>query len=151
MNDGYLTIFADLLAEWGHDPSCSSKTCQGCCLQTTGTLWPESFTAWPASGTASPGGLWRQPTLELHTDGFAGGDLPTLPTPTAGDRGKDAPNRRGSPSLNMLPTLLPTPTAQAAKHGSTRDLKAHGHGYNLWDIPHLISDDTQQQSSDGNN
>ena len=174
MTAGYSTTFADLLAEWGHDPSCSSKTCQGCLLQTTGTLWPESFTDWPQSATASPGGLWQQQPLEPLIDGFAGGDLPTLPTPTASQPGgtaeqhlahknKNGGNRTAVTDLGMvvtqlLPTplsrdwkdgkespnvpvngilsrevwnLLPTPTAQAAKHGSTRDLGANRHGHNL--------------------
>ena len=33
---------------------------------------------------------------------------------------------------------LPTPTAQAAKHGPTADTTANGFGYNLWDLPHLL-------------
>jgi len=35
-------------------------------------------------------------------------------------------------------TLLPTPTAQAAKHGSTPDVHANGYGSNLWDLPTLL-------------
>lgn len=34
--------------------------------------------------------------------------------------------------------LLPTPTAQAAKHGSTTDITANGYGSNLWDLPTLL-------------
>ncbi len=34
--------------------------------------------------------------------------------------------------------LLPTPTAQAAKHGSTPDVHANGYGSNLWDLPTLL-------------
>jgi len=34
--------------------------------------------------------------------------------------------------------LLPTPTAQAAKHGSTPDHTANSFGSNLWDLPHLL-------------
>src|SRR5262245_26865974 len=43
--------------------------------------------------------------------------------------------------------LLPTPTAQAAKHGSTPDVNANGYGYNLWDIPHLLKDSTSSQAA----
>lgn len=35
-------------------------------------------------------------------------------------------------------TLLPTPTAQAAKHGSTPDVTAASYGSNLWDLPQLL-------------
>lgn len=41
--------------------------------------------------------------------------------------------RDGSQSPN-----LPTPTAQAAKHGATPDKTANAYGKNLWDIPHLL-------------
>ena len=214
MTDGYLTTFADLLAEWGHAPSCSSRTCRGCLLQTTGTLWPQSFTDWPQSATASTTGLWKRPPLEHPTaddDGGAllgtprtstkngassvavetgdhrhrreaqiamlktptanlainggsqhpekrkaGGHGPTLadeiehllPTPMAHDAKTNAsPSRqnRKSPGLGAVEMLLPTPTAQAAKHGSTRDVTANSHGYNLWDLPHVLSDHTPEQ------
>jgi hypothetical protein len=36
------------------------------------------------------------------------------------------------------PDLLPTPTAQAAKHGSTPDETANSHGSNLWDVTVLF-------------
>jgi len=35
-------------------------------------------------------------------------------------------------------SVLPTPTAQAAKHGETPDLTASGYGSNLWDLPTLL-------------
>ena len=76
-----------------------------------------------------------------------------LPTPTTQDganTGGPSQHNRNSLPLNTVVTLLPTPTAQAAKHGSTRDLGANAHGHNLWDIPHTISDHTQKQSPDGN-
>ena len=41
-------------------------------------------------------------------------------------------------SLPMAVKMLPTPTAQAAKHGGTPDVTADGHGFNLWDLPHLL-------------
>jgi hypothetical protein len=34
--------------------------------------------------------------------------------------------------------MLPTPTAEASKHGSTPDVNANPWGKNLWDIPHLL-------------
>lgn len=40
--------------------------------------------------------------------------------------------------LRMAVQLLPTPTSQAAKHGATPDTGANAHGYNLWDLPHLL-------------
>ena len=46
------------------------------------------------------------------------------------------------PPVDQLPPstlrMLPTPTAQAAKHGSTPDMTANGFGSNLWDLPHLL-------------
>jgi hypothetical protein len=70
-----------------------------------------------------------------------------LPTPSANDHtGAEKETREarrgagstGGPSLRDLPKLLPTPTAQAAKHGSTPDTTANGYGFNLWDLPHLL-------------
>jgi DNA (cytosine-5)-methyltransferase 1 len=48
--------------------------------------------------------------------------------------------RNGRGEADALPgvvALLPTPTSQAAKHGTTPDVNAHGYGSNLWDLPHL--------------
>ncbi len=184
MTAGYSMTYADLLAEWGHDPSCSSRTCQGCLLQTTGTLWPQSFTAWPQSATALTTGLWQRPPLAHHTDDDDGGESPCLKTPTANlatNGGSQHPEKRKAgghgptladeiehllptpmahdaktnaspsradrhtPGLGAIKMFLPTPTAQAAKHGSTRDVTANAHGYNLWDLPHILSDHTPQQ------
>src|SRR6516162_4340847 len=39
---------------------------------------------------------------------------------------------------DQVAALLPTPTSQAAKHGETPDVTAHGFGYNLWDLPGLL-------------
>jgi len=67
-----------------------------------------------------------------------------LPTPKAadGERGRDLPRMRADTASRELSTtlghLLPTPTAQAAKHGSTPDIHANGFGKNLWDLPHLL-------------
>jgi DNA (cytosine-5)-methyltransferase 1 len=41
---------------------------------------------------------------------------------------------------------LPTPTAQAAKHGPTPDIHANGFGSNLWDLPHLLPTPTVNDS-----
>jgi hypothetical protein len=41
-------------------------------------------------------------------------------------------------SLRIAVQLLPTPTAQAAKHGETPDEGANAFGYNLWDLPTLL-------------
>ena len=39
----------------------------------------------------------------------------------------------------VAPELLPTPTAQAAKHGVTPDVHRNSKlGSNLWDLPHLL-------------
>ena len=52
----------------------------------------------------------------------------------AGDADGDRPGDVGVP----VGRLLPTPTASAAKHGSTPDVHAQGFGSNLWDIPHVM-------------
>ena len=73
-----------------------------------------------------------------------------LPTPRATDGTKGGPNQRGSSGDLMLPSavqpdnLLPTPTAQAAKHGCTPDVTANGYGSNLRDIPHLLPTPTRR-------
>ena len=55
------------------------------------------------------------------------------------------------PSLSIeLLRLLPTPTAQAAKHGSTPDIHANGFGTNLWDLPHLLPTPTVNDSHNHN-
>jgi hypothetical protein len=43
--------------------------------------------------------------------------------------------------------LMPTPTAQASKHGATPDVGANAFGRNLWDIPHLLPTPTCQDAS----
>lgn len=69
--------------------------------------------------------------------------LRMLPTPRATDGDKGGPgqvNGRGVPdSLPAIARLLPTPTAQAAKHGETPDTTANAFGKNLWDLPTLLS------------
>jgi hypothetical protein len=65
-------------------------------------------------------------------------------------RGGDGSVRKASGNLREdILDVLPTPTAQAAKHGSTPD---HGSntplGANLWDLPHILPTPTTQ---DGKN
>ena len=84
------------------------------------------------------------------------GDLTLLPTPAVNDMGRgktvedwgawtDAMRARHGngnghgKSLEIeAQRLLPTPKAQAAKHGSTTDITANGYGSNLWDLPTLL-------------
>jgi hypothetical protein len=91
-----------------------------------------------------------------------------LPTPTVMDMGsnytpdewqawKDTQkakhlNGHGASLEQEALKLLPTPTAQAAKHGTTPDLTASGFGSNLWDLPHLLptGDDTSPPLDAGN-
>ncbi len=79
-----------------------------------------------------------------------------LPTPVVNDMGrgktveewdawtdemkaKHGNGNGNGPSLSIeAARLLPTPTSQAAKHGSTPDIHANGFGSNLWDLPHLL-------------
>lgn len=92
---------------------------------------------------------------------------PLLPTPTVMDMGanytpqewaawKDRQreahgngNGHGASLTQEALTLLPTPTAQAAKHGETPDTTADGFGSNLWDMPTLIGVSTAQLSDGG--
>ena len=50
--------------------------------------------------------------------------------------GRPAPHGK-SLAIEAL-RMLPTPTAQAAKHGETPDMTATSFGFNLWDLPHLL-------------
>ena len=158
MTAGSGVTYSDLLAEWGHDPSCSSKTCPGCCLLTTGTLWPESFTDWPQSATASPGGLWQQQPLALPTEGCVGLELLNTPTAWLGER----PSRSQIPNESTqngelthdLQKLLPTPLAHDMKTNaspSRRNRSSPGLGAisMLLTTPPNGSDGMQEPSSDG--
>lgn len=76
-----------------------------------------------------------------------------LPTPRATDGSKGGPNQVNGRGVRdslpgLVPTLLPTPTAQAAKHGSTPDTTANGYGSNsnLWDLPTLLPTPTTQDA-----
>lgn len=150
MTAGSGMTYSDLLAEWKHGPSCSSKTCQGCCLQTTGTLWPESFTAWPTSATTSHGGLFQQQPLEHPINASAGGDLPTLKTPTANlgnNGGSQHPDKRkagghGPTLADEIEHLLPTPTASqpggTAEQHLARKNKAGGNRKTVTDLGMVV-------------
>ena len=93
---------------------------------------------WPAWGSISTTGWSERARPECLTNGLGSSSL--LPTLTAFLKKDlhDAPNRQGGASLGPTVRLLPTPTAQAAKHGSTPDVHANGYGSNLWDVPHLL-------------
>ena len=140
MTDGYSMTFADLLAEWGHTPSCSLRTCRGCSLQTVGTLWPQSFLDWPQSATASTTGLWKRPPLARPISDDDGGALLGTPRTSTKNGASSVAVETGDHwhRLEAQIAMLPTPTAQAAKHGSTPDVTANRYGHNLWDRPHLL-------------
>lgn len=69
-----------------------------------------------------------------------------LPTPLARDAkemglyrtDEFGPNASDTLGRALANHLLPTPTAQAAKHGETPDTTANGFGSNLWDVPSLL-------------
>ena len=92
---------------------------------------------------------WTQAMREKHGNGNGHGKSleieaqRLLPTPKASDGPNGGPGmRNGRGVADALPgvvgQLLPTPTAQAAKHGSTPDVTANGYGSNLWDLPTLL-------------
>ena len=86
-----------------------------------GTLaWvpPQSLEILPPSGTTQNGQLFERPTLGHHIN------------------------------VNAGFVSLPTPTAQAAKHGATQDVTANSHGKNLWDIPYLLPTPTARDWKD---
>ncbi len=152
-----------LLAEWGHDPTCSSRTCPGCCLLTAGTLWPVVFTDWPASATWDHGGLYELPTSEPVTDGPDGSAL--LATPTAhppGGSTEDYLARKAAhggmgvsvTDLRMQVDLLATPTAWLGRrpvHSDvTNDSVIAGTGREVVrDIASLLPTPTARDHKDG--
>ncbi len=152
MTAGSGMTYSDLLAEWDHDPSCSSKTCRGCLLLTTGTLWPELFTAWPQSATASPGGLWQQQPLALPTEGRVGLELLNTPTAWLGERPSRSQIPNGSTQngelTHDLEKLLPTPLTRDRKDGKeSPNVSVNGIlSRTVWQ---LDSDPMPQQSTDG--
>jgi hypothetical protein len=88
----------------------------------------------PTWGGLHAGELYELPTPALPTIEHA---YSSLPTPVA-DNSRGLPNGGDYQSLPNSVLRLPTPTAQAAKHGSTPDIHAQGFGSNLWDLPHLL-------------
>ena len=137
-----------------YDPESSSwKTSQGSLLSAV----PESLERLPAWGTTSDGALFELRTPERLTAVRDGSASPGLPTPVVNDMGagktveewdtwtdemkaKHGNGNGHGPSLSIeVARLLPTPTAQLAKHGTTPDVGSNTPmGANLWDIPHLL-------------
>jgi hypothetical protein len=74
----------------------------------------------------------------------------SLPTPRTSDTNGAGLHGDGGPDLRTAVTMLPTPTAQAAKHGATPDIHANGFGSNLWDLPHLLPTPRAQNGEDRN-
>ena len=103
---------------------------------------PESLERVPAWGTPSDGVLYELPTPERLTAERGGSAL--LPPPLTTDW--NTPWHTDG-QLRSIARLLPTPTAQAAKHGSTPDIHANGFGSNLWDLPHLLPTPTAQDGA----
>lgn len=148
MNDGYLTTFADLLAEWKHDPSCSLKTSQDYSLQTVGKLWPELFMDWPASATTSDGGLFRQPRLGQPIDATDGGDLLGTPRTSTKNGASSIAVAKGEHRhrLEAQIAMLPTPTAHDAKDGPSLS-RANRQTIDLGAIALLLPDASDASSS----
>jgi hypothetical protein len=125
------------------------------------SLWalPMSSLTLPAWGGMQGGELFEHPTPERPT--VAPG-CSSLPTPKASNNENQQNLTRYGPNLGMVvmpdqyqwhprdPSLLPTPTSQAAKHA----LDDRGPGTlddaNLWSIIGRIGVSTPPQSSDGN-
>ena len=149
MTAGSGMTYSDLLAEWNHDPLCSSKTCQGCLLVQAATLWPESFTDWPQSATASLGGLWQQPKLVPLTDGFAGGDSPTLPTPRTSDTNGPGKHGNGGLDLRTAISLLPTRTTVDGQAGTRNDFTLQSPNHTLREVAEYLSASMRPSSNDG--
>ena len=110
------------------------KTSQESLLPTEVRRSTKSSERWPKTGLLRDGHVYELPTLAPPTVGSVGS---VLPTPTAHPE-KTASKEWGYPTLLDAARLLPTPTGQAAKHGSTPDTTANAYGNNLWDLPHLL-------------
>lgn len=102
-------------------------------------------------------GVGEPAAVPAGTEGAHAADSPQgdyLPTPTSwlGRRpgnsdltdpgskrvGSGGSHPRSIELVDAIARMLPTPTAQAAKHGATPDIHANRHGHNLWDLPHLL-------------
>ena len=69
------------------------------------------------------------------------------PSQAIGDPERWHDPERSNELSDQIAALLPTPTAQAAKHGATPDIHANGFGSNLWDLPHLLPTPTAQDGA----
>jgi len=102
-------------------------------------------------------GVGESAAVPAGTEGAHAADSPQgdyLPTPTSwlGRRpgnsdltdpgskrvGSGGSHPRSIELVDAIARMLPTPTAQAAKHGATPDIHANRYGHNLWDLPHLL-------------
>ena len=128
-----------------YDPeSWSWRTSQGCLLSEA----PELLQRLPNWGTTADGVLYEHQTPALLIDVRDGSA--SLPTPRTSDTNGAGLHGDGGPDLRTAVTMLPTPTAQAAKHGATPDIHANGFGSNLWDLPHLLPTPRAQNGEDRN-
>ena len=103
------------LARYDHD-SCSWKTPQCSLLGGSDTF----SGTWPRWGTMHDGVCWGQSTRAPLTRER---DFGLWPTPTTRDRGKDAPNRKGSPSLAVAARTWMTPMASDWKNRGTKEYR----------------------------
>lgn len=123
--------FAFFSPEWS-----SSKMSQDSCapwLADQGSLLSESSSLiWPNSGMTLDGVAYRLPMWELHISEVASSFSPgveLLPTVAAQDAkgGETRESRKlrgaGGPSLQDLPKLLPTPTAEESRGTAERHLE----------------------------
>lgn len=101
-----------------------------------------------------PGAVNLLPTPMANPDNpGSGGELRAAITHGPGRRNETGTDSMGRPNTGRPAKLFPTPTNQASKHGATRDVTANGHGFNLWDLPHLLDDEARllptPQAADG--
>ena len=160
MSDTFGLSSRTLLAHW--DPSSS------CWKMSQATLLSEDqplLEKLPNWGTMRNGELYERLTPELPT---SVSDSSLLPTPVVNDMGagktvehwdnwtEEMRSKHGNgnghgKSLSIeAQRLLPTPTAQAAKHGASKDEGANAHGFNLWDVPHLLPTPTSRDHKGSN-
>jgi DNA (cytosine-5)-methyltransferase 1 len=111
--------------------------------------WGLFSATFPTSGMMRGGKLFPLPLLAHRTDE---NEFSLLRTPVASEAegGAIHPDdaKAGGNTLKLgwqmlalgghIQPKLPTPTAQAAKHGSTPDVTANSHGSNLWDVTVLF-------------
>ena len=122
-----------------------------CLRMSQGTLLseaPELLQRLPDWGTTADGVLYEHQTPARLIDVRDGSA--SLPTPRTSDTNGAGLHGDGGPDLRTAVTMLPTPTAQAAKHGATPDIHANGFGSNLWDLPHLLPTLRAQNGEDRN-